>query len=65
MLDTELTAMAGESYERAYGAMVMVQQLSELEEAIQFKLMPDRRHRIAATWWRRLQVHNHTEWILF
>lgn len=32
MLDTELTAMAGESYQRAYGAMVQVQMLSELEE---------------------------------
>lgn len=33
MIDTELTAMAGESYQRAYGAMVQVQMLSELEEA--------------------------------
>lgn len=32
MLDKELTAMAGESYQRAYGAMVQVQILSELEE---------------------------------
>lgn len=32
LLDTELTAMAGESYQRAYGAMVCVQMLAELEE---------------------------------
>lgn len=32
MLDTELAAMAAESYQRAYGAMVQVQMLSELEE---------------------------------
>lgn len=34
MLDTELAAMAAESYQRAYGAMVQVQMLSELEEVI-------------------------------
>jgi FKBP12-rapamycin complex-associated protein len=55
MLDSELTAMAGESYERAYGAMVLVQQLTELEEAIEYKMMPDRRTRIAVLWSRRLQ----------
>jgi FKBP12-rapamycin complex-associated protein len=32
LLDTELTAMAGESYQRAYNAMVEVQKLVELEE---------------------------------
>jgi hypothetical protein len=32
MFDAELTAQAGESYERAYTAMVRVQQLTELEE---------------------------------
>ncbi|VDN37793.1 unnamed protein product, partial [Cylicostephanus goldi] len=37
MYDSELTAMASESYERAYGAMVCVQQLAELEEAMEFK----------------------------
>ena len=34
LLDTELTAMAGESYQRAYNAMVEVQKLVELEEVI-------------------------------
>ncbi|KAH3893902.1 hypothetical protein DPMN_018054 [Dreissena polymorpha] len=55
ILDTELTAMAGESYSRAYGAMVNVQMLSELEEVIQYKLIPERREAIRNMWWDRLQ----------
>lgn len=55
LLDTELTAMAGESYERAYGAMVCVQMLAELEEVIQYKLVPERRETIKNMWWKRLQ----------
>lgn len=55
LLDTELTAMAGESYERAYGAMVCVQMLAELEEVIQYKLIPERRQTIRDMWWKRLQ----------
>ncbi|KAL6730005.1 hypothetical protein Aduo_001008 [Ancylostoma duodenale] len=55
MYDGELTAMASESYERAYGAMVCVQQLAELEEAMEFKLRPERQTRIALLWSRRLQ----------
>ncbi|CAH1772250.1 unnamed protein product [Owenia fusiformis] len=55
ILDTELTAMAGESYNRAYGAMVNVQMLSELEEVIQYKLIPERRDAIKQMWWDRLQ----------
>lgn len=55
LLDTELTAMAGESYERAYGAMVCVQMLTELEEVIQYKLIPERRENIKDMWWKRLR----------
>ncbi|XP_023161122.1 serine/threonine-protein kinase Tor [Drosophila hydei] len=55
LLDTELTSMAGESYERAYGAMVCVQMLAELEEVIQYKLIPDRREPLKSMWWKRLQ----------
>ncbi|KAL7026943.1 hypothetical protein ACKWTF_005245 [Chironomus riparius] len=55
LLDTELTAMAGESYERAYGAMVCVQMLSELEEVIHYKLIPERRENIKNMWWKRLR----------
>ncbi|VDM28508.1 unnamed protein product [Toxocara canis] len=55
MSDAELTAMASESYERAYGAMTLVQQLTELEEAIEYNMWPERRARIAVVWSRRLQ----------
>nr|QXN57741.1 serine/threonine-protein kinase [Bemisia tabaci] len=55
LLDTELTAMAGESYQRAYGAMVSVQMLAELEEVIQYKLIPERQSTIRRMWWDRLQ----------
>ncbi|XP_014771975.1 serine/threonine-protein kinase mTOR isoform X1 [Octopus bimaculoides] len=55
ILDTELTAMAGESYARAYGPMVNAQMLSELEEVIQYKLIPERRDVIKQMWWDRLQ----------
>lgn len=56
LLDTELTAMAGESYQRAYGAMVFVQMLSELEEVIQYKIIPERRPTLRAMWTERLQA---------
>jgi FKBP12-rapamycin complex-associated protein len=39
LLGTELSALVGESYERAYGAMVRVQQLTELEEVITYGLL--------------------------
>ncbi|RMZ52908.1 hypothetical protein APUTEX25_001027, partial [Auxenochlorella protothecoides] len=38
LLGTELSALVGESYERAYGDMVRVQQLTELEDILTFKL---------------------------
>lgn len=47
--------MAAESYERAYGAMILLQQLTEMEEAIQYKQIPEREVRIAMLWSRRLQ----------
>ena len=37
LLDTTFTTLIGESYKRAYNSMVMIQELSELEEIIQFK----------------------------
>ena len=46
-------------------AMVNVQMLSELEEIIQFKLVPERREAIKRTWWNRLQVsdeHSLSSW---
>lgn len=56
LLDTELTALSGESYQRAYGAMVSVQMLAELEEVIQYKILAERRPAIRKMWWKRLQV---------
>lgn len=55
IVDTDLTAMAGESYNRAYAVMVNVQMLSELEEIIQYKLVPERRQAIKEMWWQRLK----------
>lgn len=54
-IEGELTAMASESYNRAYVALVQVMMLSELEEVIQYKLIPERRELIKEKWWRRLQ----------
>lgn len=36
--------------------MVNAQMLSELEEVIQYKLVPERRDAIKQMWWDRLQV---------
>ncbi|XP_050347704.1 serine/threonine-protein kinase mTOR [Nymphalis io] len=55
ILDSELTAVAGESYQRAYGALVNAQLLAELEEVITYKLVPERRESIRQAWWTRLQ----------
>ena len=38
LLVTELTALIGESYERAYVDMIRVQQLVELEEAVEYSI---------------------------
>ena len=53
--DDELTAMASESYERAYNGIVTMQMLAELEEAMQYQLVPERRHAIKNIWFQRLQ----------
>lgn len=37
LLGTELAALVGESYERAYGDIVRIQQLTELEEVIEWR----------------------------
>uniref|UniRef100_H2Y9G5 Serine/threonine-protein kinase TOR n=1 Tax=Ciona savignyi TaxID=51511 RepID=H2Y9G5_CIOSA len=55
ILDSELTALAGESHSRAYPALVNCQLLAELEEVIHYKLMPERRAVIRQAWWDRLQ----------
>uniref|UniRef100_A0A7S4P0U7 non-specific serine/threonine protein kinase n=1 Tax=Paramoeba aestuarina TaxID=180227 RepID=A0A7S4P0U7_9EUKA len=53
-LDIELTALVSESYERAYPMLCIVQQLSELEEVIEYKKQPDRREVIREMWKKRI-----------
>jgi FKBP12-rapamycin complex-associated protein len=59
MLDTELTALVGESYTRAYYVVVRIQMLAELDEIIQFKQttmeMPDKRGIFLKSWNARLK----------
>jgi FKBP12-rapamycin complex-associated protein len=67
LLDPELTALVGESYTRAYKLVVRVQQLSELEEIIEYKQLkdnPERQNMIRTLWKRRLLgcQHNVDVW---
>ncbi len=58
-LDMELTTLISESYTRAYDLMVRTQMLSELEEALSYKLdyrdQPDRQASMRSTWMKRLK----------
>ncbi len=54
LIDTELTALVGESYNRAYKLIVKVQQLAELEEIIKLKQQPDMKPTILNIWKQRL-----------
>ena len=56
ILDTELTALVGESYNRAYSVMVSTQLLSELEEIIQCVAIPEKKQVLQQSWWDRLLV---------
>ena len=55
-MDSDLTAVASENYSRVYSVMVNAQMLCELEEIIQYKLVPERRSAIKDMWWKRLKV---------
>lgn len=58
LLDTELTALLGESYNRAYDTVVRVQMLAELEEMITYKQSandPEKQKAIRRTWMKRLE----------
>ncbi|OQR67589.1 serine/threonine-protein kinase mTOR-like [Tropilaelaps mercedesae] len=55
LLETDLTALWKESYPRAYPAMVQVQMLAELEEAVHFQVIGELRDHIKQKWWNRLQ----------
>ncbi|KAI9797251.1 MAG: phosphatidylinositol kinase- protein kinase tor1 [Piccolia ochrophora] len=57
-LDTELSAVLGESYNRAYGTVVRVQMLAELEEIITYKqnnMNPEKQETMRRTWMKRLK----------
>lgn len=57
LLATEVTALVSESYNRAYGVIVRVQMLAELEEIIKYKCLPqgsETRIHIIDTWNKRL-----------
>ncbi|KAI9026899.1 armadillo-type protein [Hyaloraphidium curvatum] len=57
MLDTELTALLGESFNRAYNVVVRIQMLAELEEIILYKQIydqPERQAVIRRMWTTRL-----------
>ncbi|EEH19714.1 hypothetical protein PABG_01973 [Paracoccidioides brasiliensis Pb03] len=56
-LDTELSALLGESYNRAYNVVVRVQMLAELEEIIIYKQSdddPEKQEAMKETWNKRL-----------
>ncbi|CAO3650716.1 unnamed protein product [Cunninghamella blakesleeana] len=58
LLDTELTALLGESYNRAYVIVVRVQMLAELEEMITYKQSTndvEKQMVIRKTWMKRLE----------
>ncbi|KAI5778883.1 armadillo-type protein [Geopyxis carbonaria] len=57
-LDTELSALVGESYNRAYSVIVRVQMLAELEEIITYKQchdQPEKQEVMRRTWTKRLK----------
>ena len=56
LLDSELSALVGESYQRAYRSIVQVQQLAELEEIIVYKETKSQvdRANIRSMWSNRL-----------
>ncbi|KAJ3294404.1 phosphatidylinositol kinase- protein kinase tor1 [Rhizoclosmatium sp. JEL0117] len=58
LLDSELMAVSGESYSRAYSSIVKVQMLVELEEIIKYKRLhdcPERQTIIRNMWMERLK----------
>ena len=66
-LDTELTSLLGESYNRAYIVVVRVQILAELEEIITYKRCkdnPEKLETMRKTWNKRLKgcQKNHEVW---
>lgn len=55
LLDSDLTSMATQSYERSYQAIIEAQVLAELEEIVKYKRLAGKRDWLIETWWKRLQ----------
>ena len=57
LMDPVLSVLVGESYTRAYNAMVYIQNLSELDEVIDIKSEPSisKYNDLTKNWWDRLQ----------
>jgi FKBP12-rapamycin complex-associated protein len=57
LVDTKLTALVGESYNRAYKVAVTLQQLSEMEEILEYKRSnnPEKQAMIRKIWKERLK----------
>ncbi|KAF2097118.1 FAT-domain-containing protein [Rhizodiscina lignyota] len=58
LIETELSALLGESYDRAYLQMLRVQMLAELEEIIEYKRNlnnPEKLATMIETWMKRLR----------
>ena len=57
-LDTELSSLLGESYNRAYGVLVRIQMLAELEEIMIYQMNkghPEKQEALRLTWTKRLK----------
>ena len=57
-LDSELSALLGESYNRAYSVLIRIQMLAELEEIITYKKSdhnPHKQETLRMTWTKRLR----------
>eukprot|EP01130_Rhizamoeba_saxonica_P013003 TRINITY_DN5522_c0_g1_i2.p1 TRINITY_DN5522_c0_g1~~TRINITY_DN5522_c0_g1_i2.p1 ORF type:complete len:981 (+),score=219.79 TRINITY_DN5522_c0_g1_i2:47-2944(+) len=55
IVDDEVNVLIGESYQRAYSHLVLLQQLSEMEEIIIFKREPKKQETILNMWRKRLE----------
>jgi len=57
LLDTELTALVGESYQRAYDVLVRLQQLTEMEEILEYQRTEsvERQQQLMQIWTERLK----------
>lgn len=55
VLDNELTNALGDNYDQSYKTLVSAQLLTELDEIINYALMPNKRERIKMNWNSRIE----------